>query len=181
LEISRHTPIALGTSGRLGVGWNTPRSIKKGHAHVGVISRPSGRHFMRQCVFTWAKFRLLSTESLKNKTRVIAGGKGWFWHGGGGLVECFLPTRDPHSPSCGHFHTHFQKIHISRNAGMRGMRDTRDGGCPKPGGGVEDKTQNKSTNTCIIMRMQEDRHTHTHRAPKWTRRPRTPNSSKSVI
>ena len=56
-------------------------------------------------------------------------GKGWLWHGGRALVECFLPTRDPHSPSCGHFHTHFQKTQISRNTEMR--RDKRDEGWAK--------------------------------------------------
>ena len=42
---------------------------------------------------------------------------------GGGAYGVFLPTRDPHSPSCGHFHTHFQKTQISRNAGMRDKGD----------------------------------------------------------
>jgi hypothetical protein len=53
LEISRHTPIALGTSGAL--GWNAPRSIKIGHAHIGTILRPPGRYFMRQYMSMWAK------------------------------------------------------------------------------------------------------------------------------
>ena len=42
---------------------------------------------------------------------------------GGGAYGVFLPTRDPHSPSCGHFHTHFQKTQISRNTGMRDKRN----------------------------------------------------------
>jgi hypothetical protein len=83
----------------------------------------------------WAKFRLPSTESLKNKTRVVGEGKGMVlaW-GGGGAYGVFLPTRDPHSPSCGHFHTHFQKIQFSRNAGMR---DKRDEGWAKQWGHLE--------------------------------------------
>jgi hypothetical protein len=39
LEMSRHTPAVLGTSGALGVGWDTPRSIKIGHAHVLIENR----------------------------------------------------------------------------------------------------------------------------------------------
>jgi hypothetical protein len=123
LEISRHTPAVLGTSGALGVGWDTPRSIKIGHAHVGIILRPPWRCFIRQYMVIWAKFRLPSTESLKNKTRVVGEGKGMVLAWGGVLMECFLPTRDPHSPSCGHFHTHFQKIQFSRNTGMRDKRN----------------------------------------------------------
>ena len=49
-----------------------------------------------------------------------ARGRGGERHGsgmGGGTCGVFLHTRDPHSPSCGHFHTHFQKTQISRNAG----------------------------------------------------------------
>jgi hypothetical protein len=42
--------------------------------------------------------------------------------GGGGTCGVFLHTRDPHSLSCGHFHTHFQKTQnkstkTSRNEG----------------------------------------------------------------
>ena len=105
------------------VGWDTPRSIKIGHAHVGIILRPPGRCFTRQCMFTWAKFRLPSTESLKNKTRVVGGGKGMVLARGGYTCGVVLRTRDPHSPSCGHFHTHFQKTQISRNTGMRDKRN----------------------------------------------------------
>jgi hypothetical protein len=71
------------------------------------------------------------------------------------LGECFLPTRDPHSPSCGPFHTHFQKTCISRNAGMRSLWDE---GWAKQwwwwGGGG----QNKSTNA----RVNAGRQAHTH-------------------
>jgi hypothetical protein len=37
LAILRHFPIALGASGALGVGWDTPRSIKVGHAPTGTM------------------------------------------------------------------------------------------------------------------------------------------------
>ena len=119
MKISRHTPTVLGTSGALRVGWDTPQSIKIGHAHVGIILRPPRRCSIRQYMHMWAKFRLPSTESLKTKRAWSEGGERWFRHGEGVLMECFLHTRDPHSPSCGHFHTHFQKTQISRNAGMR--------------------------------------------------------------
>jgi hypothetical protein len=51
------------------------------------------------------------------------GGERDGYGGGGGACGVFLHTRDPHSPSCGHFHTHFQKTQISRNTGMRNKRD----------------------------------------------------------
>ena len=155
LEISRHTPAVLGTSGALGVGWDTPRSIKIGHAHVGIILRPPGRCFTRQCMFIWAKFRLPSTESLKNKLRVVGEGKGMVLAWGKGTHGMFLPTRDPHSPSCGHFHTHFQKTQISGNTGMR---DKREEGWAKQWWwwGGEDKTSRP-----IHILIQEDRHTYT--------------------
>jgi hypothetical protein len=131
LLLSRNTPIALGTSGALGVGCRlghgTPLflgiSIKIGHAHVGIILQP---------------------------------------------------TRDPHPPSCGHFHTRFQKTQISRNTGMR---DKWDEGWVKQwrwvGGGGKQADQHacecRKTGKCAP------------RAPKWTRRPRILSSSKSVI
>ena len=59
----------------------------------------------------------------KQNARGRGGERDGYGMGGGVLMECFLPTRDPHSPSCGHFHTHFQKTHISRNAGMRHLWD----------------------------------------------------------
>jgi hypothetical protein len=38
LEMSRcTTPIALGASGALGAGWDTPRSVKIDHAPVGIM------------------------------------------------------------------------------------------------------------------------------------------------
>jgi hypothetical protein len=99
---------------------NRPRARRN---HITASLGP-WRCFILQHMITWAKFRLPSTESLKNKTRVVGGGGGgWPRQGGGVLMECFLHTRDPHSPSCGHFHTHFQKIQCSRNAGMRDKRD----------------------------------------------------------
>jgi hypothetical protein len=157
LEMSRHTPTALGTSGALGLGWDTPRSIKIGHVHVGIILRPPGRCFMRQCVFTWAKFRLTSTESLKNKTRVVGEGKGMVLAWGWGAHGVFFPTRDPHSPSCGHFHTLSQKKQISRNAGMR---DKRDEGWATQGGGGGGRT--KQGGKCARgHKTTKDRHTHT--------------------
>jgi hypothetical protein len=57
----RHIPIALGASRTLGVGCDTPRSIKIGHAPVGIAS--PRRHFMREHVVMWAKFRLLSRNA----------------------------------------------------------------------------------------------------------------------
>ena len=95
LEISRHAPAVLGTSGALGVGWDTPRSIKIGHAHVGIILRPPGRCFMRQSMVMWAKFRLPSTESLKNKTRVVGEGKGMVLAGGEGTCGVFFTHARP--------------------------------------------------------------------------------------
>ena len=62
MEISRHTPTVLGTSGALGVGWDTPRSIKIGHAHVGIILRPPGRCFIRQYMST----AVLATDSTED-------------------------------------------------------------------------------------------------------------------
>ena len=61
----RHIPIALGASRAraLGVGCDTPRSIKIGHAPVGTALRPPRRHFMRKHVVMWAKFRLLSRNA----------------------------------------------------------------------------------------------------------------------
>ena len=87
VETHTHTPTVLGTSGALGVGWDTPRSIKIGHAHVGIILRPPGRCFIRQSMVIWAKFRLPSTESLKNKTRVVGEGKGMVLVGGACPLE----------------------------------------------------------------------------------------------
>ena len=95
LETSRHTPTALGTSGALGVGWDIPRSIKIGHAHAGIILWPPGRCFMRQCMFTWAKFRLPSTGSLKNKTRVVGEGKEVVLAWGGGTYGVFFAHARP--------------------------------------------------------------------------------------
>jgi hypothetical protein len=131
------------------------------------------RCFTLQCMIMWAKFRLPSTESLKNKTRVVGGGErdGSGMGGGGVLMECFLHTRDPHSPSCGHFHTHFQKIQISRNAGMR---DKCDGGWANSGGDGGGRT--KQVDQCAHEYRKTG--THTHRAPEWTRGPRILNSSK---
>jgi hypothetical protein len=118
LAILRHIPIALGASGALGVGWDTPRSIKAGHTPTGTILRPPRRHFIRKCMVMWGKFRLPSTESLKNKTRVVRGGG--FWHGGGGGYFCsvFCPRET---------HTHTRRLvdistHISRR---RNFRETR--------------------------------------------------------
>ena len=113
LAILRHIPIALGASGALGVGWDTPRSIKVGQTPSGTTLRPPRRDFTRKYMVIWGKFRLPSTESLKNKTRVVGEGKGMVLEWVGGTHGMFLPTRDPHSPSCGHFHTHFQKTQIS--------------------------------------------------------------------
>jgi hypothetical protein len=49
-------------------------------------------HTPMYSMFTWAKFRLPSTESLKNKTRVVVvGGGGGFWHGEGWLLCFFCP------------------------------------------------------------------------------------------
>jgi hypothetical protein len=50
---------------------------------------------MLQHMITWAKFRLPSTESLKNKTRMVGGGGegGWFWHGGGTCEFFFAHAR----------------------------------------------------------------------------------------
>ena len=76
------------------------------------VSCANTRSFGRNSAF-------LRRDRSKTKRAWSGRGKGWFWHGGGCLGECFLPTRDPHSPSCGHFHTHFHKTQISRNAGMR--------------------------------------------------------------
>jgi hypothetical protein len=105
LATLRHIPIALGASGALGVGWgwDTPRSIKASHAPARTTSRPPTRHFTRKHVVTWGKFRLPSTGSLKNKTRAVRGKGGGVLAWGGVLTWCFLPTRDPHPPSCGHF------------------------------------------------------------------------------
>ena len=118
LAILRHIPIALGASGALGVGWDTPRSIKVGHAPTGTTLRPPRRHFIRKYMVMWGKFRLPSTGSLKNKTRMVRGREGMVLAWRGGTFVVFLPTRDPHSPSCGHFHAHFKKTQFSRNSGM---------------------------------------------------------------
>jgi hypothetical protein len=43
----------------------------------------------------WAKFRLPSTESLKNKTRVVGEGKGMVLAWGGVLMKCFFAHARP--------------------------------------------------------------------------------------
>jgi hypothetical protein len=95
LAILRHIPIALGASGALGVGWDTPRSTKVGHTPTGTMLRPPRRHFMRKCMVTWGKFRLPSTGSLKNKTRMVRGREGVVlaWGGGGTFVVFFAHAR----------------------------------------------------------------------------------------
>ena len=50
-----------------------------------------------------------------------AHGRGGVLAWGGGLGNCFLHTRDPHSPSCGHFHKHFQKTQFFAKHGDEGQ------------------------------------------------------------
>ena len=95
VETHTHTPTVLGTSGALGVGWDTPRSIKIGHAHAGITLRAPERCFTRQRMFTWAKFRLPSTESLKNKSRVVGEGKGMVLAWGEGNHGVFFTHARP--------------------------------------------------------------------------------------
>jgi hypothetical protein len=82
----------------LGVGWDTPRSINVGHAPTKIILRPPRRHFMRKCVAIWGKFRLPSTEPLKNKTRVVRGGRGGSGMGGGGGEDASFFCPSPTHP-----------------------------------------------------------------------------------
>ena len=123
LAILRHIPIALGTSGALGVGWDTPRSIKVGHAHVGITLRPPRRCFMRQYMVIWAKFRLPSTESLKNKTRVVGGGEGMVLAWGGGYLWSVFCPRETHTRRLVDISTHISRRHKFREMRDEGLRD----------------------------------------------------------
>ena len=62
---------------------------------------------------------IASTGAPKNKTRMVKGANGMVLAWGGVLLECILSTRDPHSPSCGHFHSHFKKRPFLRNTRTR--------------------------------------------------------------
>jgi hypothetical protein len=128
LEMPRHTPIALGTSGALGVGRDTPRSIKIDHAHVGSMFRPPRRNFMRKHMPTWAKFRLPSTESLKNKTRVVGGGggRGGSGMGGGGCPWSVFCPRETHTRRLVDISTYIFRRHKFRETrGKHKFRETR--------------------------------------------------------
>ena len=156
MEISRHTPAVLGTSGALGVGWDTPRSIKIGHAHVGIILRPPGRCFMRQCMVTWAKFRLPSTESLKNKTRVVGEGKGMVLAWGGGAYGVFFAHARPTLAVLWTFPHTFPE---DTNFGKHGDEGQRRRGMGKTVVVVVGGGQNKSTNTHMNTGRQAHIHT----------------------
>jgi hypothetical protein len=81
------------------------RSVKVGHAPVGTMPRPPRRHFKRKHMVTWGKFRLPSTDSPKNKTRVLrgqgqGGGRGGSGVGGGGMLlssVVFFCPRETHT------------------------------------------------------------------------------------
>jgi hypothetical protein len=113
LATLRHTPTALGTYGALGVGWNTPRSVKVGHAPARIMPRPPRRHFTPKCVLTRAKFRLPSTGSLKNKTSAVRGGGGVVAWGGGCFWSVFCPRETHTRRLFRHYHTHSQKTQFS--------------------------------------------------------------------
>jgi hypothetical protein len=90
LAVLRHIPIALGTSGALGVGWETPQSIEVGYAPAGIILRPPRRYSMRQYRAMWGgNFAFLRRNRSKTKHACSGGGKGWFWHGKGCFCSVF--------------------------------------------------------------------------------------------
>jgi hypothetical protein len=155
LATLRHIPIALGTSGALGVGWDTPRSIKVGHTPTGTMLRPPRRHFMRKYMVMWGKFRLPSTESLKNKTRVVRGRGGGVLAWGGGTSVVFFAHARPTLAVLWAFPRTLQEDAIVAKCGDEvsmgwGMGKTV---AVVVGGG-----QNKSTNT----HMNTGRQAHTH-------------------
>ena len=155
LAILRHIPIALGASGALGVGWDTPRSIKVGHTPSGTTLRPPRRDFTRKYMVIWGKFRLPSTESLKNKTRVVRGGGGGFWHGGGGPSVVFFAHARPTLAVLWTFPRTFQEDAIFAKCGDE---VSMGGGMGKTVVVVVVGGQNKSTNA----RVNAGRQAHTH-------------------
>ena len=108
LEISRHKPIALGASGALGVGWDTPRSIKIGHAPVGTILRPPQTMVHTHNKFVWGKFALHRRERPKTKHAWSRGQTGWFWHGGEYFLSVFCP-RETHTRRLVDISTHISR------------------------------------------------------------------------
>jgi hypothetical protein len=95
-----------------------------------------------------------------------------------GLGRCFLrvfcPRReqDPHRPSCGCF----EKTATFAKCGDEASMEWRMG---KTVALVVGRGQNKPANACVHAGRPAG--THTHRAPKWTRRPWTLESPKSAI
>ena len=95
------------------VGWDAPRSIKVGHTPTGTILRPPRRHFIRKCMVIWGKFRLPSTGSLKNKTRMVRGREGMVLAWGGCFCSVFCP-RETHTRRLVDISTHISRRHTFR-------------------------------------------------------------------
>jgi hypothetical protein len=102
LEMLRHTPIALGASGASGVGLDTPRSIKIGHAPVA-----------------WGTLR---RNRPKPKCAWSREQEEQFWHGGASWVFSDHARPTPAFLCLVDITTHMpRRRHFIRNVGMRDL------------------------------------------------------------